>query len=73
MKKSNLQNGQKLSREAQKNISGGSLELETPVCASGCYDRYFSDGQGNCLVPPCSAPNFGTEIKDANGRWKCCY
>lgn len=71
MKKSNLQKGQKLSREAQKNISGAGLG--SVVCASGCYDRYFSDGQGNCLVPPCSAPNFGREIKDSIGRWKCCY
>jgi len=71
MKKSDLQKGQKLSREAQKNISGGGLELQ--ACASGCYDRYFSDGQGNCLVPPCSVPNLGKEIKDANGIWKCCY
>ncbi len=71
MKKLNVQKGRKLSRDAQKNISGGGLELQ--ACASGCYDRYFSDGQGNCLVPPCSAPNFGSEIKDADGRWKCCY
>ncbi|SUX48145.1 hypothetical protein [Chryseobacterium indoltheticum] len=71
MKKLNVQKGRKLSRDAQKNISGGGLELQ--ACASGCYDRYFSDGQGNCLVPPCSAPNFGSEIKEVDGRWKCCY
>lgn len=71
MKNSNLKNAQKLSREAQKHIAGGDKVL---ICsASGCYNNYFSDGQGNCLVPPCAAPNFGSEVQNANGRWQCCY
>lgn len=69
MKNSELKNGQKLSREAQKHIAGGEKVL---ICASGCYNHYLSDGQGNCLVPPCQSPNFGTET-NANGRWQCCY
>ncbi|KIC64738.1 hypothetical protein [Chryseobacterium taiwanense] len=70
MKNSNLKKGQKLSREAQKSVLGGDFEIQ---CASGCYNFYLSDGQGNCLVPPCASPNFGTEVKGANGRYQCCY
>ncbi|MDV7697734.1 hypothetical protein N6B72_12460 [Chryseobacterium soli] len=70
MKNSNVKNGQKLSREEQKQIAGGDKVL---ICASGCYSNYLSDGSGRCIVPPCTAPNFGTESKNANGRWQCCY
>ncbi len=71
MKKSNLKNAQKLSREAQKQISGGDKVL---LCnLSGCFSDYFSDGRGGCVVPPCAPPNLGTEVVDANGRYKCCY
>jgi len=71
MKKSNLKNAQKLSREAQKQIAGGTIE--PPVCATGCYQHYLSDGSGRCIVPPCQAPNFGVVSQDANGRYQCCY
>lgn len=70
MKNLNVKNAQKLSREAQKQIAGGDLIL---VCAEGCYSNYLSNGTGKCIVPPCSSPNFGTESKNANGRWQCCY
>lgn len=71
MKKSNLKNAQKLSREAQKQISGGDKVFTCNLI--GCFSDYFSDGQGRCAVPPCNPPNLGTEVVDANGRWKCCY
>lgn len=68
MKKSNLK---KLSREAQKQISGGDKVL---LCnLSGCFSDYISDGRGGCVVPPCAPPNLGTESQNANGRWQCCY
>ncbi|SIO01844.1 bacteriocin-like protein [Chryseobacterium scophthalmum] len=71
MKKSNLK---KLSRAAQKSISGGVGGLEPIQCATGCYKNYLGDGQGIlCIVPPCQSPNFGTQSQDANGRWQCCY
>ncbi|GAA5096090.1 hypothetical protein GCM10023210_29510 [Chryseobacterium ginsengisoli] len=70
MKNSNLKNGQKLSREAQKQITGG----EKNLCnLSGCFSDYIGDGQGRCVVPPCAPPYLGTEVIDAQGRWKCCY
>ncbi|MGO4709337.1 hypothetical protein AB4Y90_09510 [Chryseobacterium sp. 2TAF14] len=61
-----------MSREAQKQISGGGLE---PIqCATGCHKYYIGDGQGiKCIVPPCQSPNFGTQSQDSNGRWQCCY
>jgi len=71
MKNSNLK---KLSREAQKSISGGVGDLEPIQCATGCHKNYLGDGQGIlCIVPPCQSPNFGTQSQDANGRWQCCY
>jgi len=72
MKKLNLQKGQKLSREAQKNISGGGLESKGCV-ATGCYKYYFSDGSDRCLAPSCFAPDFGTIVTGSDGRSQCCY
>lgn len=68
MKNSNLKNGQKLGREAQKNIVGGDKVLP---CVTGCVNFYLSDGQGRCVVPPCNT-NYGTEVQ-VNGRWQCCF
>lgn len=74
MRKTNLKNAQKLSRNSQKKITGGyppDLEIQ---CATGCHKNYIGDGQGIlCIVPPCQSPNFGTQSQDANGRWQCCY
>lgn len=69
MKNSNLKNAQKLSREAQRHIVGSGKTCSL----SGCFNDYISDGQGGCVVPPCAPPNLGVEVKNANGRWQCCY
>jgi hypothetical protein len=71
MKNLNLKNAKKLSREAQKQISGGDKVKQCSY--SGCFSNYLSDGTGLCLIPPCSYPNFGTESQTADGRWQCCY
>lgn len=69
MKKSNLKNAQRLSREAKKVIVGrGAQDLCPPT---GCFNYYLSDGESRCIVPPCNS-DYGT-IVQVDGHWRCCF
>lgn len=68
MKKSNLENAQKLNREAKKAIVGQGQQLCPPT---GCFYYYLSDSSGRCIIPPCNS-DYGSEMR-IDERWQCCF
>lgn len=64
-KLANLNGSQKLSKAAQKTITGGASAARAAVCPGTCIRFYFSDPDGGCFGPN------GFVGQECGG--KCCH